>query len=249
MTRIVLFFLILTLRSAGAQAALPFAPGERLEYTGKVRGGISGRGTLWIEGGAELRGVATWILHSDMQGSVGFIHAGDKNASWLDPVRMASLRYSSHERHLLKRTDDEVDMFADEKRWTSQSGAAGVLTSDAPLDELSFLYLLRTIALPTDSTLTLNRHFDVARNPTTVVVLGREEVDIPAGHFRAVIVEMHVRDTKHYRGEGIIRITLSDDRCRLLLRLESDVPDAGKATLSLASYAGTSCQEKSANVR
>ena len=71
-----------------------------------------------------------------------------------------------------------------------------------------------------------------------VTVVGREEIEVPAGRFRAVVVEMRVRDARRYRGEGTIRIHLSDDSCRLILRLESRVPDAGPATLSLQSYEG-----------
>jgi hypothetical protein len=69
-------------------------------------------------------------------------------------------------------------------------------------------------------------------------VIGREEVTVGAGRFRAVIVEMRVRDARRYHGEGVIRVTLSDDRCRLILRLESTVPEAGTATLALQSYEG-----------
>src|SRR5665213_1170228 len=117
--------------SMDAQAAgrLPFAPGERLEYTGSVHVGVSGRGTLWVDSPVDVRGTPTWVLHSDMEGSLGFIHASDNNASWLDPVRMSSLRYSSRERHLLVRRDDVVDIYADEKRWTGQSGAEGTLAT------------------------------------------------------------------------------------------------------------------------
>jgi hypothetical protein len=241
MNRLLALLALIVASAAGAQSPPPFGPGEKLEYAGRAPHGLSARGTFWIEGPVELRGTATWMLHSDMVGSFGFLHGNDKAVSWLDPVRMTSLRYSSHERRLLRHNEDVVDMFPDERRWTSEGGGTGTLATEAPLDELSFLYLLRTIALPNDSTLTFNRHYDTARNPTTVTVVGRMDVDVPAGRFHAVIVEMHVRDTKHYRGEGLIRIALSDDTCRLLLRLESDVPDAGKASLSLTAYSGTRC--------
>jgi hypothetical protein len=49
---------------------------------------------------------------------------------------------------------------------------------------------------------------------------------------------MRVRDPRRYKGEGVIRIHLSDDACRLILRLDSRVPDAGPATLELQSYEG-----------
>jgi hypothetical protein len=89
-----------------------------------------------------------------------------------------------------------------------------------------------------DNALTMARHFDEARNPTVVRVTSREVIQVPAGRFRSIIVEMRVRDARRYKGEGTIRIHLSDDACRLILRLESRVPDAGPATLSLQSYEG-----------
>ena len=74
---------------------LPFGPGERLTFQGRVRTGVSGGGTLWVEGPVDVRGTSTWLLHSDMEGRVGPLRATDRNASWLDPVRMTALRYTS----------------------------------------------------------------------------------------------------------------------------------------------------------
>jgi hypothetical protein len=219
--------------------SLPFAPGERLTFEGHVHTGVSGGGAMWIEGPVELRGTTTWLLHSDMEGRVGPLRATDRTASWLDPIRMTALRYTSRERHILSKHDDAVDIYAGEKRWSAASGEQGATAMSAPLDELSFLYYLRTLPLPADTTIAVARHFDVARNPTVLRVVGREEIQVGAGRFRAIVVEMRVRDARRYRGEGTIRIHLSDDRCRLILRLESRVPDAGPATLALQSFEGT----------
>jgi hypothetical protein len=225
---------------------LPFAPGEKLTFAGKVHSGVSGGGTLWVEGPVELRGATTWLLHSDMEGRVGPLRATDRNASWLDPIRMTSLRYTSRERHIVSKHDDAVDIFAGEKRWRAENGAEGVITVGAPLDELSFLYYVRTLPLTEDTTISVARHFDLARNPTVLRVAGREEIQVGAGRFRALVVEMRVRDPRRYRGEGSIRIHLSDDACRLILRLDSRVPDAGPATLELQSHEGvrSSCTSR-----
>ncbi len=224
--------------SAQSVANLPFAPGETFEYSGRVHVGVSGHGTLRVEGPSELRGTKVWTLHSDMEGKLGFLRASDRAVSWIDPLRMSSLRYTMRERHLLARYDEDVDIFASEKRWSAADGREGTFVSDAPLDELSFLYFLRTLPLADEAELTVARHFDDARNPTIVRVVSREEVEVAAGRFRAVVVEMHVRDARRYKGEGVIRVHLSDDACRLILRLESTMPDAGKATLALTSYDG-----------
>ncbi len=219
-------------------AALPFAPGERLTYAGHARMGVSGKGTISVDSPTQLRGKTIWVLHSDMRGTLGPISAKEQNASWLNPATMTSLRYTSRANHLLKRSNDAVDIFTEERRWKADRGLEGTLVTEAPLDELSFLFFLRTLPLLSESALTFSRHFDEARNPTLVRVVGREEVEVGAGRFHAIVVEMRVRDPRRYHGEGVIRIYLSDDRCRLLLRLDSKVPDAGSATLGLTAYEG-----------
>ncbi len=216
---------------------LPFAPGERFEYIGRAHG-VSARGSMRVDGPSDLRGTAVWTLHSDMEGKLGFLRGSDRSVSWIDPARMSALRYSTRERHVTSKHDDDVDIFPGERRWAAKSGLEGPVASDAPLDELSFLYYVRTLPLVEVGTTSMTRHFDAARNPTVVRVVTREDVTVGAGTFHAIVVELRVRDTRRYRGEGTIRIHLSDDACRLILRLESAVPDAGKATLALQSYSG-----------
>jgi Protein of unknown function (DUF3108) len=79
----------------------------------------------------------------------------------------------------------------------------------------------------------LDRHFAAERNPVVVTVLGREQIELGLGTFSAVVVEMRVRDPERYQGEGVITLHLSDDDCRLPLRIESDVPGLGRTILTL----------------
>ena len=218
---------------AQESATLPFRVGERLVYEGRVRG-ISGRGTMWIDGPVDVRGVATYELHFDFFARVGPLSVSQKSTSWLDPERMAAMRFEKRERHLLARREEVIDLFPDERRWSAKNGEVGASPTTMPLDELSFIYFIRTLPLSPDSTLRFTRHFDPQRNPTLVRVLGREQVDTPAGSFGTVVVEMRVRDPQHYKGEGRIRFSISDDRCRLPVRIESTIPDAGTVVLTLA---------------
>jgi hypothetical protein len=219
--------------AAQTAPALPFAIGERLVYDGRVRG-IGGRGTMWIAGPVDVRGVATYELHFDFSARVGPLTVSQKSTSWLDPERMAAMRFEKRERHLLTRRDESVDLFPEERRWRTRAGETGTSPTSAPLDELSFIYFIRTLSLTPDTALRLTRHFDLDRSPTIVRVLQREQVSTPAGSFNTVVVEMRVRDPQHYKGEGIIRFSISDDGCRLPVRIESDIPDAGRVVLTLA---------------
>jgi hypothetical protein len=235
-------------RIAAAQerTALPFEVGERLVYEGRVRG-VGGKGVMWIEGPVNVRGVATFELHFDFAARLGPVKVSQKTISWLDPSRMAAMRFTKVERNPISRHSETVEMYPDERRWTGSDGESGDSPTSAPLDELSFIYFIRTLPLLSDSALTFSRHFDVVRSPTTVRMVGREQVTTPAGTFNTVLVEMRVRDSRHYRGEGVIRFAVSDDRCRLPVRIESAIPDAGKVVLTLTDADSSLCAPRVAH--
>jgi hypothetical protein len=216
---------------------LPFFIGERLTYDVRVaRVKKVGQATMSVEGPVAVRGTSTVLLRFDFEAGFGPLKAMDRTASWLDPRQMASYRFSKHERHPLSKHDEDVELFPSEHRWEITGGAAGASVSDSPLDELSFMYFIRTLPLTLDTTFTFDRHFDPERNPTTVRVVRREVITTAAGSFNTVLLEMHVRDPRHYHGEGIIRINISDDALRLPVRIESGMPVVGTAMLTLSSY-------------
>ena len=216
---------------------LPFASGERLTYAAHAGPGMNGRGEMWIEGPVEVRGVLAIALHSEITGGFGPIKVSNSTTSWLDPELMASLRFSKVERSPLSKHREEVEIDPATRNWRAADGRSGTGPSNQPLDELSFIYMLRTIQIPADSTLVLNRHFDADRNPTKVRLLGRGSVDTPAGTFATRDIEMRVRDARRYRGEGVIKISLSDDQCRRPVRIESTIPNAGRVVMTLTAAA------------
>ena len=240
LTRIVLVALACSgpsMLAAQSHPTLPFSVGERLTYRvrmSKVR--ASGYGAMWVEGPVDVRGVATYLLRFDMRAGLGPMRGSDRTASWLDRDRLMALRYAKRESHLLAQHREEVELFPAERRWDAGSGGSGESATDAPLDELSFLYFVRTLPLVQGSTFEFNRHFDVQRNPTTVRVIGRERVTTAAGAFETIVVEMRVRDPRRYTGEGVIRIHLTDDRCRLPVRIASEMPVFGTTVLTLESH-------------
>ena len=175
------------------------------------------------------------LLRSDMRAGVGILTGSGRSRSWLDSRRMTSLRFAKDERKVLSRHREAVEVYPDERRWTAADGRSGTSTTDAPLDELSFIYFIRTLPLAPAAEFSFTRHFERGRNPVKVRVVRRESTTVPAGTFSAVVVEMRVKDPRHYRGEGVIRLHLTDDECRVPVRIESDVPGIGKTVLELES--------------
>jgi hypothetical protein len=217
--------------------SLPFSVGERLAYrvtSGKF--GATGRAVMSVEGPVDVRGTPTWLLRSEMHARVGFVKASGLTESWLDPTHMTALRFHKRERRAFRGSDAQVEIFPEGRRWEVVEGKAGVSPSEAPLDELSFIYFVRTLALESDALLRVDRHYDAGRNPVHVRVTGRDSVVTDAGVFRTIVVEMRVKDPGHYEREGTIQIHLSDDASRLPVRIESTVSILGKIVLTLESW-------------
>jgi hypothetical protein len=218
-------------------AELPFGAGERLTYRVSVsKFGSVGEGVMSVEGPVDIRGTSAFVLRSDIHARIGFVKTTERSESWIDPTRMAALRYTKRTRGPLSRGDQHVELYPDDQRWEDQRGRVGQSPTSEPLDELSFIYYLRTLPLDADTVNRVVRHYDRDRNPISVRVLGRDTVRTKAGTFATIIVEMRVKDPQRYGGEGVIRIHLSDDELRYPVRIESSVPVLGATVLTLESF-------------
>ena len=222
--------------STDTTSILPFSQGERISYDVTLANGSRiGTATMWIDGPVELRGTRTLLLRFDSRIRFLLIPAVSSSSSWYDPARGTSLRFLKRERNPLANHSDSVELYPDAKRWESTEGQVGESPTDAPLDELSFIYFVRTLPMNFGSTYTFDRHFEANRNPIKVSIIRREVIPTAMGELHVIHVEMRVRDPRHYEGEGVIRIHLSDDECRLPVRMESTMPVVGTAILTIKS--------------
>lgn len=222
---------------AEAQGAhdVPAFAGESLSFKARSsRVGALGEARMWVERDASATR-PLWVMHFDFHARVGFVSAEDRTTSWFDAARAATVRYVKHERHPLSRHDEDVVMDSTDNTWHDRDGNAGVSPTAAPLDELSFIYFLRGLAVG-DSALTFERHFDADRNPVVLREIGRDVLTVGAGTFRVVRVEMRVKDKRRYKGDGVIVFDLSDDDCRLPVRIESTMPLVGRSVMTLDEY-------------
>jgi len=215
---------------------LPFAVGERLTYSVRIPSAwMSGHGVMSVDSLTDIRGTPTWVLHFEFKARVGPVKASSDETSWLDPLRLAALQFQKRERSPLGKDDETVELFPAEQRWLTTDGKSGTSPSTAPLDELSFIYFVRTLPLVPDTTYTFDRHFDAARNPISVHVIRRDTLTTSSGPVATVLVEMRVKDPRHYRGDGVISINLSDDAERVPVRIASTIPGVGTTIFTLDS--------------
>ena len=218
------------------ESVIPEFAGESLSFRARSsRVGSLGGARMWVERDETAGEGGLWVLHFDFRARVGFVTAEDRTTSWFDADRGSAVRYVKHERHPLSKHDEDVLIDPATGRWHDADGDNGVSPTDAPLDELSFIYFLRGLTAG-EGTLSFDRHFDADRNPVVVRFISRDTVEVGAGRFRAVRVEMRVKDSRRYRGDGTILFDLSDDACRLPLRIESTMPLVGRSVLTLDEY-------------
>lgn len=178
-------------RAPFGNATLPFSVGEKLTYEVRVANAAKvGTATMWIEGPVDVRGISTYLLRFDSQIRIGFLTAVSRSSSWFDPLRGSSLRFFKHGRNPLTRQDESVDLYPDKRQWKSAKGKTGQSPSSTPLDELSFMYFIRTLPMTPGATYRFDRHFDPSRNPITVSVIRREVIPTPMGELRVLLVEM-----------------------------------------------------------
>lgn len=222
--------------------SLPFGAGEKLTFTIRTaKFGKVGKAVMSLSGPVDIRGTETTLASFDASAGIMFLKGRDATRSWIDLDRMTSLRFKKTERRPFSSANDSVEIYPDLQLWQAAHGDSGSTASDRPLDELSFIYYLRTLTLEPDSVYTFDRHYDKRRLPTTVRIVKRDTVTTPAGRFATVEYEMRVVDARDYQEHGVLYFWISDDPCRLPVRIESVMPLLGNGIMTLQTAVTPNC--------
>ena len=136
-----------------------------------------------------IRGRHTYPMVFTLQGRVLFARVDDRLQSWLDVGRLHALRFKQDQKEVNFERHRTTDFHTDRMEWERQSGTTGPLASDQPLDDVSFLYFIRTIPLEVGRTYSFNRYWKEDGNPVTVRVLRRERIEVPAGTFNTIVLQ------------------------------------------------------------
>ncbi len=201
-------------------------PGEQLVYDvvssrmGRIGQAELRTETVGTEAGHNVR--LTFQTHV----KVLLFKASDLTVSELDAERLSTVRYSKRERSPIGKHDENVSIDPEAGVW-HDGKKPHELASDAALDELSIIFLLRALRMAPGEEQVLVRHFDEARNPIRVRALNgvSDLYDV---------VEMTVPDHRQDSGKTVLRFYFSRDAARVPVRIESNMPLAGRITMTLA---------------
>jgi len=233
--------------SAGFAEPWPFEVGERAEYDvtfGPVR---VGRGLLAVEAVDTVRGTPAYRLAFEIEGGPFFYKIDDRTVSWLatDPYR--SLRFEQilkeggYERHRRYELDHEAATSTRED-WDEELGEyrPHATERDVPipagaLDEISYLYLIRTLPLEVGRTYSFDDYFEDDGNPVVIRVLRRERVRLRAGTFETIVVQPVIQTEGIFGEGGEGEVYISDDERRLVVMIKSR-KWAGELTMYLRDF-------------
>ncbi len=221
-----------------AAAVVPFGPGERLTYNVKIGVINSGSAHMEVLGIDTIREEPSYHLEMSLKGSLlfGAIQVNDHYQSWLGTRSVSSHRYTSDVHQLTYSRYRNFEFRPEEMSWEeTESGETGRLASALPLDDISFLYYVRTLPLEIGQTYTLPRYFKKEGNPVVIKVEGKKTVEVPAGTFNTIVVRPIIKTRGLFSEGGEAELYLTDDDSKHLVYLRSKIPIVGSVTLHLES--------------
>jgi hypothetical protein len=224
--------------TSAAPQGVPFGVGERLDYDVKFNLRLLpemrvGSASMEVAGLDTVRGRETWHTVFSVRGGFRVYHVNDRYESWFDTQTLSSLRYVQ---------DINQGGYDRERRYEIFPGEYFQIDSEPPkptvarpLDEASFLYFLRTIALDVGKDTSFHNYFRPERNPVRIRVVKKDRIRVPAGEFNALVVEPVIVNTRIFSEGGGARVWLSDDDNRIILQMKSKL-SFGSLNLYLKSY-------------
>ena len=219
-------------------AVVPFGPGERLTYNVKIGIINSGSAHMEVLGIDSIREEPSYHLEMSLKGSLlfGAVQVNDHYQSWLGTRSVSSHRYISDVNQLTYSRYRNFEFRPEEMSWEeTESGDMGRLATALPLDDISFLYFVRTLPLEIGQTYTLPRYFKKEGNPVVIKVEGKKVVEVPAGTFNTIVVRPIIKTRGLFSEGGEAELYLTDDDNKHLVYLRPKIPIVGSVTLHLES--------------
>lgn len=194
--------------------------GQRFIYSVSFSGLHVGSAEMALVGQDTLSGYPVWRAMLHITAGFGFFGVNDSTVSWFDTTTFASRRFVQRLREGRYRADR--DFAIDPERMVySNKGQPDVPSVALPLDDISFLYFVRTLKFDSGAVLTFDRYFQPEGNPVTIRVITRERIQVPAGEFAAILIEPEFKTGGIFSKNGQAQVWLSDDSSRTLLQLKS----------------------------
>jgi hypothetical protein len=205
-------------------APAPFGPGEHLVYGVKLGIFNVGQGHLTVEALNFVRGRPTYRAVMGMEGG-NFLHRiDDTYTSWFDLYTLQSWRFIrdyggsyTSKRH--------YEFYPERDMWDREDNEEfGPMSTDSPLDDIAFIYFLRTLPLEVGARYEFDRYFKDDGNPVVVEVVRKDRRKTDAGEFNTIVVKPTFQSDGLFGQGGNAELHFSDDERRLLVYMWVNLP-------------------------
>jgi hypothetical protein len=216
-------------------APAPWGPGEHLVYNVKLGWFGVGSGALTIEGLDNVRGNETYRASMTINGGIPAFRLDDKYTTWLDTHSLQSWRFVRLYRGSYN-SQRHYEFYPERDLWDREDNDEfGPMPTDEPIDEIAFLYFLRTLPLRVGERYTFNRYFKETGNPIVVEVLRKDRRKTDAGTFNTIVVRPTFESEGMFSKDGNAEVHFSDDERRLLVYMRVNISGPGGISLHLQS--------------
>jgi hypothetical protein len=207
------------LLTALAQApTYPFAVGETLQYDATLGYFPVGTATATVARTTRERGADAFVFTAAGQGGPPGFTARYEMTSWTRSEGFVSLRFHRRLTQGSKVDDERYEIVPDSGRYRQEGVSTDWVTPRDALDELAWLYYLRTVPLKAGQSFTMSRYFKTGYNPVQVRVTGRESVALFDGRtVPCLTLEVTARGTT-------VAVSLTDDAQRLPVQVSLPLP-------------------------
>jgi hypothetical protein len=155
---------------------------------------------------------------------IGVYRLDDHFESWVGHADGLSRRFVQHYNESNQQRTNRYTILPDSGYYRQSDSDSLLPTVQEPLDEVAFLYWVRTLDLTPGDTLVLRRYFRPERNPVTIAVLRRDTVDVPAGRFETVVVHPLIPDGGLlFSEQADSRLWITDDDRRLVVQIKANL--------------------------
>lgn len=207
-----------------AAAPAPWGPGEYLVYNVKLGWFGVGSGALMIEGLDNVRGNPTYRAVMGINGGALGFSIDDRYTSWFDVESFQSWRFIRDNGGTYE-SQRHYEFYPERDLWDREDNDEfGPMATDVPLDEIAFIYYLRTLPLEVGETYIFDRYFKETGNPIRVEVLRKDRRKTDAGEFNTIVVRPTFQSEGLFSEDGKAELHFSDDERRLLVYMWVNMP-------------------------
>ena len=214
----------------------PFLVGERAVYDVNYGFIHAGTGSLDVVGIDTVRGRGAYRFRLTFSAGVPHLYSiRDTMQSWVDTAIFQSLRFHQDQLEGGKTRTKRYEIYPDRQVYTD-AGRAEQPSVAEPLDDISFLYFIRTQSIEVGETVTYPRYFKPESNPVKLIALRKEVIEAAGRKWNTLVMQPIIKTSSGIFSEGgKAQVWISDDSARVIVQINTRL-SVGSINMKLKSY-------------